>query len=360
MTRVDVVVPSYNYAHLLPDCIESLFGQEGVEVRALVLDDTSKDDTPAVAEGLRTRYPGLEYRRHEINAGHIATYNEGLLGWARAPYVLLLSPDDLLAPGALKRAVEPMERNPDIGMVCGIALLFETADDIARAPKLKSNGAQGEPDMQVFDTGRLLHECVTGNPISTPTMIVRTELQQAVGPYARELPHSADMEMWMRFASRSRVAVTRYVQAYKRLHPTNMSKGYFALRDVRERLKAFQFAGGHDPEMFARYGLPEEHVRQSVAREALWIASAYCDVDEPAAARECLDFAREVWPEIAASSSWGKTQLKLRLGARIAPRARGVAAALGLASHEETLFDPRLGPRPGTLQGWWPPYDAQA
>lgn len=354
MTRVDIVVPSYNYAHLLPECLESLFGQEGVQVRALVLDDTSTDDTPAVAARLRSQYPGLEYRRHERNAGHIATYNEGLLGWATAPYTLLLSADDLLAPGALQRAVEPMEQNADIGMVCGIALLFETAEDIARAPKFK-NGVQAlEPYVQLFETGALLRQSVQGNPVSTPTMVVRTELQRAVSGYAHELPHSADMEMWMRYASRGRVAVTRHVQAYKRLHGSNMSKGYFALRDLRERLKAFEFALERDPEIFARHQLTREQIRRSVAEEALWIASSYCDVDEPAAARESLEFAREIWLPVTRSSAYRRAALKLRLGPRLATGARGLASVLGLASRAQPVTDPRLGPRPGTLQGWIP------
>lgn len=354
MPRVDIVVPSYNYAHLLPECLESLFGQEGVEVRALVLDDTSTDDTPAVAARLLSRYPGLEYRRHERNAGHIATYNEGLLGWAAAPYTLLLSADDLLAPGALRRAVEPMEQNAQIGMVCGIALLFETADDIARSPRARSNGQTAEADVQLLEAGPLLRKSVAGNPVSTPTMVVRTELQRAVGPYAHELPHSADMEMWMRYASRSRVAVTRHVQAYKRLHGSNMSKGYFALRDLRERLKAFEFALARDPDTFARHGLSRESIRRAAASEGVWIARGYCDMSEPAAARESLAFAREAWPPVADSSEYRRARLKLRLGPRLAARARGLAMALGLARREQEVSDPRLGPRPGALQGWFP------
>lgn len=354
MTRVDVVVPSYNYAHLLPECIESLFTQEEIEVRALVLDDASTDETPTVTTQLVSRYPRLEYRRHELNAGHIATYNEGLLGWASAPYVLLLSADDLLAPGALRRAVVPMEQNADIGMVCGIALLFETVDDIARAPKFKADEEALETDVQLFEMGPLLHASVQGNPISTPTMVVRTELQHAVGPYALELPHSADMEMWMRYASRSRVAVTRHVQAYKRLHGSNMSKGYFALRDLKERLKAFEFALARDPETFARERLSWDHIRRSVAREAVWIGSAYCDVNEPVASRESLAFAREAWPAVADSSAYRKVQLKLHLGARLATGARGLASVLGLATRVQKITDPRLGPKPGTLQGWFP------
>ena len=42
----------------------------------------------------------MEFRRHPVNRGHIATYNEGL-EWASGDYLLVLSADDMLTPGAL-------------------------------------------------------------------------------------------------------------------------------------------------------------------------------------------------------------------------------------------------------------------
>jgi glycosyltransferase involved in cell wall biosynthesis len=355
MTSVDVVVPSYNYGEYLPACIESLFTQEGMKVRALIIDDASTDDTPDVAARLLSQYPDLEYRRHSRNTGHIPTYNEGLLAWAVAPYVLLISADDLLAPGALKRAVDQMEPNREIGMVCGMALLFESRDDIVRAPTARSPSLPDGPDVQIFPTAQLLLHCVHGNPIATPTAVVRTELQRAVGPYAPELPHTGDMEMWMRFAVNSEIAVTRFVQAYKRLHTGNMGKNYLALRDLRERLKAIEYAFARDSQTYARHGLSQDYVRRTMADEALWVANGFIDVADRGAARDCLKFASELRPAIVKSTAWRKTRLKLRLGPRLWEELRSAATLLGRSSSRgESVTDPRRGPLPGTLQGWWP------
>jgi hypothetical protein len=358
MTSVDVVVPSYNYAHYLPGCVESLFVQEGINPRVLVIDDASTDDTPAVAARLLSRYRGLEYRRHSRNTGHIATYNEGLLAWAVAPYVLLISADDLLAPGALKRAVDQMDRHQGIGMVCGMALLFESRDDLARAPTARSNSVPDGPDIQILPTAQLLLHCVRGNPISTPTVVVRTELQRAVGPYAPELPHTGDMEMWMRFAVSSEIAVTRFVQAYKRLHTGNMSKDYLALRELRERFKAVEYAFARDSQRYARHGLSQDYVRRTMAAEALWVANGFIDVGDHPAARDCLQFAVDLWPAIVKSTASRKTRLKLRLGPQLWQEWRSVSTLLGrISGREQDVTDPRRGPRPGTLQGWWPEHE---
>jgi glycosyltransferase involved in cell wall biosynthesis len=116
MSGVDVVVPCYNYARFLPRCVSSILDQQDVNVRVLIIDDASSDDTPQVGQRLAELDPRVEFRRHDVNCGHIATYNEGLLGWASAKYSLLLSADDMLAPAALARATRLMDRHGDVGI----------------------------------------------------------------------------------------------------------------------------------------------------------------------------------------------------------------------------------------------------
>src|SRR5262245_8621798 len=100
MPSVDVFVPCYNYGRFLRECVGSVLAQPGVEVRVLILDDCSTDDSAEVGRALAASDPRVEYRRHATNRGHIATYNEGI-DWAAADCTMLLSADDLLTQGAL-------------------------------------------------------------------------------------------------------------------------------------------------------------------------------------------------------------------------------------------------------------------
>ena len=117
---VSVIVPCYRYADVLEGCVSSILEQEGVDVRVLILDDCSPDDTPAVASRLAAADARVEYRRNEQNLGLIGTANAGL-EWADGDYVVLISADDVLVPGALARATTVMEANPKVGMVYGHA-----------------------------------------------------------------------------------------------------------------------------------------------------------------------------------------------------------------------------------------------
>ena len=49
MTSVDVFVPCYNYGRFLEMNVTSVLNQEDVDVRILILDDASSDDSRDVA-----------------------------------------------------------------------------------------------------------------------------------------------------------------------------------------------------------------------------------------------------------------------------------------------------------------------
>ena len=57
--------------------------------------------------------------------GHIATYNEGLLEWADCDYTVLMSADDRLTPGALRRATDLFDSHPDVGFVYRHPVYFQ-------------------------------------------------------------------------------------------------------------------------------------------------------------------------------------------------------------------------------------------
>ena len=129
--RVSVVIPCYNYGRYLPDAVASALGQVGVDVDVLIVDDASPDGSAEVAGRLAAGDPRITVVRHEVNRGHIQTYNDGL-DRTTGEFVVLLSADDLLAPGALSRATALMDCNPSVGFVYGLPQAFT---DVPPAPK---------------------------------------------------------------------------------------------------------------------------------------------------------------------------------------------------------------------------------
>jgi glycosyltransferase involved in cell wall biosynthesis len=314
MSRVDVIVPCYNYGRYLPGCVRSVLGQEGVDVRVLIIDDASPDGSGAVAEELARQEDRVEARRHAANRRHIATYNEGL-DWAAGDYLLLLSADDLLAPGALRRAASLMDAHPEVGLTYGRQVLFSSDAPPAAGPATADGG------WRILSGGEFLAWCCrTGqNPVPTPTAVVRTALQKRLGGYRKELPHTADMELWLRFAAHAAVAVTDADQGLKRMHPGNMQHQYLGsgLGDLPHRHAAFEA-------LFSAYGsrLPDAprlraRATATLAEEAFWAASTAFDRRDLPSYQQCLDYAVRLDPGLRTQPLWARLQWKRRLGPRL-------------------------------------------
>ncbi len=314
LPTVDVVVPCYNYGRYLAGCVRSVLSQPGVAVRVLVIDDHSSDDSEAVGRALSLADPRVEFRRHAVNHGHIRTYNEGLLDWSNADYCVLLSADDLLAPGSLERAVGVMQADAGVGMVYGRSVYFEHDREVPA----EVGSAKGHR----LWTGRQWIEdrCRAGhNVISSPEVVVRGCLQRAVGGYRTELPHTGDLEMWLRIAARSNIAYVRGVpQAYYRVHGVSMQRTVFRRKqaDLEQRRVMFDTFFAHHGELLGEGPWLQRLACRALAREALWEACRAYDRDEveEAAATALTAFALDVHADAPLEREYAALQRRRRLG----------------------------------------------
>ena len=351
MNSVDVVIPCYNYARFLPQCVASVLDQKGVNVRVLIIDDCSSDDSESVGHALAEQDRRVEFRRHLANCGHIATYNEGLLGWASAEYSLLLSADDAIAPGALARATQVMDCHRELGMTYGLARYIKGEDDLPASVEALSNM------LRVVSGSEFLRRCfMHGNAVETPTAVVRTELQQHLGGYRADLPHSGDMEMWMRFAANAPVGVIHAVQAFVRKHNSNMSRQYFGqmLSDRREVAQACEQILSKWGDRFPDSGIWRKVMQRRMSEESCWMASNAFESGDSEGFRTCLEFAEQINPNIRASSLWWRLQVKRFLGLALWHKISPIWTCL--KTNRKTITDTKVTVHSCAvkLSGWWP------
>jgi glycosyltransferase involved in cell wall biosynthesis len=268
-----------------------VLSQADVNVRVLVIDDASSDETPQIGHEIAAASSAVEFRRHEVNTGHIATYNEGLLGWSRAEYVVLLSADDMLTFGSLRRAVHIMESDKDIGMVYG-PVTHCTEHCGLPGVNGKSYGFK-----RFLGSEWIEARCRAGhNVIASPEVVVRGDIQRAIGGYRPELPHTADLEMWLRFAAVSSIGYVRRVpQAFYRVHSASMFRTQYrtSLADLCQRKAAFDSFFHSHPYITNAERL-QDLANRALAREALWEACRAYDRNEVKAAHagELIEFAK--------------------------------------------------------------------
>jgi hypothetical protein len=318
MSSVSVVIPCYNYGHFLRSAVSSaLTGQDGVDVQVLVIDDASTDDSVEVAKQLASEDSRVEVSVHAVNRRNIATYNEGLLDWADGDYTVLLSADDRLTPGSLRRAADLLDANPGVGFAYGHPLHFREGLPLPQA-RTEGRGWSIWPGQWWIE--RRFRAGV--NCITCPEVMVRTSLQKHVGGYDPRLPHTADLEIWMRLAAHADVGYLRGVdQAYYRLHGQNMTVGRTSLVDLQQRRLAFDVLLETCGERLADAGRLSDTVHRKLSREALWIACRAYDRGQTGQVpvEELVAFALDCWPDSRQLGSYRGLQVRRAVGARHMP-----------------------------------------
>jgi glycosyltransferase involved in cell wall biosynthesis len=345
VSSIDVMVPCYDYGRFLRECVESILSQSGVDIRVLIIDDASPDNTAEIGEQLAQEDARVSFYRHSGNKGHIATFNEGI-EWASADYFLLISADDFLFPGALGRAVGLMNRHPEVGFTFGKVVDFILTDGgYVSQPQtfvnkvitqitdnLESRTLSGIEFLKLIDASRSI------NIVRTPTAVVRTELQKRAGGYLSELPHSADMEMWLRLSAHASVGILNEYQAASRYHGGNMQFNYYkakGLADLEQRKEAFECffkAYSHTlPEAQQLHGRLLSHLGLQAVGQA---SHAFSD-KEVALSEQLAEFALSIYPEVKKSLPWAiftcKRLIGVELSSCLAPvirRIRQVVPAL--------------------------------
>jgi GT2 family glycosyltransferase len=338
LARIDVFIPCYNYGRFLYQCVNSVLGQVGVDVRVLIIDDASPDNTAEIAAALAREDPRVTVTRHVTNKGHIKTYNEGI-DWASADYMLLLSADDYLLPGALARATNPMDAHPEVGFTFGNVIeLSDNGTETAIKSVIKATNGS---DKRILEGREFFELSGADNLVATCTAVVRTEVQKRIGGYRDELPHAGDMEMWLRFAAHGAVGFIFSYQGVYRQHSANMSTAYYyvsegrqiytkkgRLADLRQRKSALDCFFERCSDVLPRCEHLHHRLYRQLSESAVRHASAAFNDGHLDASKQLSDFALAVYPAIKNSSAWVKLTCKRWMGARTWRAVSPAAAAM--------------------------------
>lgn len=141
MVRVQfsIVIPAYNYGHLLARAVSSACTQPGDDYEVLVIDDGSTDNTPEVLAELQSRYPVLRVVRQK-NSGLAAVRNRGV-DESQGDYLLFLDADDELEPAALDVFRRAAKANADAGLLIAptISVFEDGRVDAGRKPQVAAD-----------------------------------------------------------------------------------------------------------------------------------------------------------------------------------------------------------------------------
>lgn len=126
---VSIIVPAFNVAPFLPQCIDSIIKQSFRDFEIIIVDDGSKDGTGGIAD----RYRDIDSRVkviHKKNGGLSDARNAGMKQ-AEGVYLLFLDSDDYLYTNVLQKLKDiSAEYNPDM-VIGNYSYLYDDHEDVA-------------------------------------------------------------------------------------------------------------------------------------------------------------------------------------------------------------------------------------
>ena len=182
--RVSVIVPTYDRAAFVREAIASVLQQDYPDLELIVVDDGSRDDTPAVVRGFgaAVRYVWQE------NRGVSAARNRGA-AVSTGDLIAFLDSDDLWMPGKVSAQVGYFEAHPE-AQACHTDEAW-----IRRGVRVNERRIHHKQGGWQFLAA--LPRCL----ISPSTIMMRRGLWERFGGFDEGLPACEDYDLWLRLTA---------------------------------------------------------------------------------------------------------------------------------------------------------------
>ena len=178
---VSIVMPAYNMAAFLLECIPSILEQDYDNFELIIVDDGSTDQTAEVVHSFLDNRIVYVRREHD----YMASMNVGIR-LTKGKYIMRMDADDLMLQGRIRKQVEYMEAHPEVD-VCGSGMKNFGKDDSSL------HGLTGHTS--------IISSLLLYNTMAHPTIIMRKEsvehyIAKHETLYDKEYVYAEDYRLW--------------------------------------------------------------------------------------------------------------------------------------------------------------------
>ena len=222
MPQFSIIIPCFQQAKYLEECIGSLIEQSYSDFEILLVDDGSPDNTKEVAQAISKKENRLQYL-YKPNGGLSSARNYGIQH-AKGEYLVFLDSDDTLKPHFLQHIYNELSSGAEIA-VTGYSY-FNDSQSIHRSVSISSD---------------LKFQSIIGSNICPPVSIgIHKSFLEKTGLFDERLNSAEDWDLWVRFfKAGAKLSIINQDLANYRVHEHSMSRNavrmYNALKTVAER-----------------------------------------------------------------------------------------------------------------------------
>lgn len=215
---IDVLIPAFNAAKTIRSALESIQEQTVKDIRILVIDDGSTDQTRAISLEMAGTDPRIEVLT-KANGGIVDALNFGLTR-CDAPYLARHDADDIAYPDRFARQIDYLQASPDcVGCGGSVRLIDEeggSVGNIVRPGSPELSDANMAPAREPY----IIH----------PFLMARTAAIHQAGGY-RYVFHAEDTDLYWRLQEGGRLHNLPDILGDYRMHSGSVSSS--SLRNGR-------------------------------------------------------------------------------------------------------------------------------
>src|SRR5215471_9507676 len=183
MSKVSVIIPTYNRAEFLRSAITSVLNQTFQDFEIVIIDDASKDHTREVITQLNDAR--IKFIHNQVSKGAAGSRNIGIMN-AECEYIAFLDDDDEWLPEKLKIQVCLLDNSPpEVGCVCTGCFIIEKVR--GRVLPIDNNKNS---------------DISKNNFITTSSILLRRGCFEKCGLFDENMPTSSDYDMWIRISEK--------------------------------------------------------------------------------------------------------------------------------------------------------------
>lgn len=196
--KLCVVLPVYNAARYLEECLNSLLNQTFRDFYIFAVNDASTDESGKILD----RYAALDERlkvfHFQKNGGEPAAteFLFKIVDQLPTKYVARMDADDICLPNRFERQVEFLDQNPNVD-VLGTNVIFYSAKEI--------NQSINQSNVPTDDANIKLNLARGGANILNPTAMWRQESIKPLNIKYDVLRSSCDYAMWVKIALSNKI-----------------------------------------------------------------------------------------------------------------------------------------------------------
>lgn len=233
---ISYVVPSFNHAKYVVDCLESIKADIYCDYEIIIIDDGSTDNSVEVIEDWIAKNQNLKIQFiKQNNRGVCSTLNR-LISLAQGEYIRPVASDDLINNQGTKILVNALEENQNILVAFGDCQTINAVGETLSESHIEYLGKNKD-----FYAKDLKKAIISQWAISGPALVYRKGFEKEIGSYDESLLIE-DWNMYLRLAGMGKLIFVDSVVAKYRIHDTNTS--ITVQKDKKIRNLESQYKGG--------------------------------------------------------------------------------------------------------------------